>query len=109
MHSPSLTILIPCLNEEFGVASVVRDYAAPFPRADARENGHAPLMHGAEDRGRLLRTANPRDHIDRLAQILLQPEERAGRYHREAYHIQLRKFGAPAVRRPEPDYRAVAS
>lgn len=30
------------------------------------------------------------------------------RYHREAYHIQLRKFGAPAVRRAAPVYRAVA-
>jgi glycosyltransferase involved in cell wall biosynthesis len=31
------------------------------------------------------------------------------RYHREAYHIQLRKFGAPAVQTPTPIYRAVAS
>src|SRR6266446_282157 len=34
MASPSLTILIPCLNEEVGVASVVREYATAFPRAD---------------------------------------------------------------------------
>jgi glycosyltransferase involved in cell wall biosynthesis len=34
MEAPSLTILIPCLNEELGVTSVVREYAAAFPRAD---------------------------------------------------------------------------
>jgi glycosyltransferase involved in cell wall biosynthesis len=34
MASPTLTILIPCLNEELGVASVVREYAAAFPQAD---------------------------------------------------------------------------
>lgn len=34
MNSPSLTILIPCLNEELGVAGVVREYAAAFPTAD---------------------------------------------------------------------------
>jgi glycosyltransferase involved in cell wall biosynthesis len=30
---PSLTVLIPCLNEERGVGSVVREYAAAFPLA----------------------------------------------------------------------------
>jgi len=34
MASPSLTILIPCLNEEVGVAFVVREYATAFPQAD---------------------------------------------------------------------------
>jgi glycosyltransferase involved in cell wall biosynthesis len=34
MESPTLTILIPCLNEELGVASVVREYAMVFPQAD---------------------------------------------------------------------------
>ena len=34
MDSPSLTILIPCLNEELGVASAVREYLAAFPNAD---------------------------------------------------------------------------
>src|ERR1700736_1729455 len=38
MASPSLTIsltiLIPCLNEEVGVASVVREYATAFPQAE---------------------------------------------------------------------------
>lgn len=34
MISPSLTILIPCLNEELGVAGVVSEYAAAFPYAD---------------------------------------------------------------------------
>src|SRR5438477_1420849 len=34
MASPSLTILIPCLNEELGVASVIREYAEAFPQAD---------------------------------------------------------------------------
>ena len=30
---PSLTILIPCLNEVLGIGGVVREYAAAFPRA----------------------------------------------------------------------------
>lgn len=30
---PSLTILIPCLNEALGIAAVVREYAAAFPQA----------------------------------------------------------------------------
>jgi glycosyltransferase involved in cell wall biosynthesis len=34
MASPSLTILIPCLNEELGVAAVVREYAGAFPQAE---------------------------------------------------------------------------
>ena len=34
METPTLTILIPCLNEEHGVASVVREYTAAFPSAD---------------------------------------------------------------------------
>jgi Glycosyltransferases involved in cell wall biogenesis len=34
MDSASLTILIPCLNEARGIAAVVREYAAAFPRAD---------------------------------------------------------------------------
>src|SRR5437870_3337748 len=34
MASPSLTILIPCLNEELGIASVVREYGVAFPQAD---------------------------------------------------------------------------
>ena len=34
MDSPSLTILIPCLNEELGIASAVREYSAAFPNAD---------------------------------------------------------------------------
>lgn len=34
MASPSLTILIPCLNEEPGVASVIHEYAEAFPQAD---------------------------------------------------------------------------
>ena len=34
MEVPSLTILVPCLNEESGVASVVREYSSAFPDAD---------------------------------------------------------------------------
>jgi glycosyltransferase involved in cell wall biosynthesis len=33
MTTPSLTILIPCLNESLGIAQVVREYAAAFPHA----------------------------------------------------------------------------
>ena len=53
MHSPSLTILIPCLNEESGVASVVREYAAAFPKADilvvdnGSDDGTAGAAHAA--------------------------------------------------------------
>lgn len=34
MISPSFTVLIPCLNEELSIASVVREYASAFPHAD---------------------------------------------------------------------------
>ena len=50
MASPSLTILIPCLNEELGVASVIREYAEAFPQADillsimARKMGPQPRL-----------------------------------------------------------------
>ena len=33
MTAPSLTILIPCLNEAAGISAVVREYAASFPQA----------------------------------------------------------------------------
>jgi glycosyltransferase involved in cell wall biosynthesis len=33
MTTPSLTILIPCLNEALGIADVVREYNATFPQA----------------------------------------------------------------------------
>lgn len=41
--TPTLTILIPCLNEELGVASVVREYAKAFPDAEILvvDNGSA--------------------------------------------------------------------
>ena len=49
MDLPSLTILIPCLNEELGVATVVREYAAAFPRADILvvDNGSEDLTAAA--------------------------------------------------------------
>lgn len=34
MSAPTLTILIPCLNEVLGIAAVVREYRAVFPGAD---------------------------------------------------------------------------
>jgi glycosyltransferase involved in cell wall biosynthesis len=34
MTAPSLTILIPCLNEALGIGAVVREYATAFPRAN---------------------------------------------------------------------------
>lgn len=34
MDSPSLTILIPCLNEGLGIAAVAREYGSAFPQAD---------------------------------------------------------------------------
>ena len=33
MTAPSLTILIPCLNEALGIGDVVREYASAFPHA----------------------------------------------------------------------------
>ncbi len=33
MHHPSLTVLIPCLNEEHGIGDVVAEYRAEFPDA----------------------------------------------------------------------------
>ena len=45
MDLPSLTVLIPCLNEELGVAAVVREYAAAFPGADI-----LVVDNGSEDR-----------------------------------------------------------
>lgn len=34
INLPSLTILIPCLNEELGIAAVVHEYARAFPHAE---------------------------------------------------------------------------
>jgi glycosyltransferase involved in cell wall biosynthesis len=34
MTAPSLTILIPCLNEALGIGAVVREYATAFPHAN---------------------------------------------------------------------------
>ena len=34
INLPSLTILIPCLNEELGIGAVVSEYAAAFPNAE---------------------------------------------------------------------------
>ncbi|MGC3989511.1 MAG: glycosyltransferase, partial [Chthoniobacteraceae bacterium] len=31
--NPSITILIPCLNAEHGIADVVRDFKSEFPSA----------------------------------------------------------------------------
>ena len=72
MESPTLTILIPCLNEELGVASVVREYAMAFPRADilvvdngsedgtakaAREAGAAVITEKRRGKARAIATA----------------------------------------------------
>lgn len=34
MATPTLTILIPCLNEELSIPGVIREYAAAFPHSD---------------------------------------------------------------------------
>lgn len=46
---PSLTVLIPCLNEELGIAAVVREYAAAFPHAEILvvDNGSDDKTAGA--------------------------------------------------------------
>src|SRR5438067_1526812 len=45
MDMASLNILMPCVNEKQGVATVVREYAAAFPRADI-----LVVDNGSEDR-----------------------------------------------------------
>lgn len=53
MQHPSLTVLIPCLNEEHGIGSVVAEYRAEFP--DARI---LVVDNGSTDRtGELARSA----------------------------------------------------
>ena len=53
MISPSLTILIPCLNEALGIAAVVHEYAAAFPGAEIlvvdnnSQDGTAEIARGA--------------------------------------------------------------
>ena len=72
MDLPSLTILIPCLNEALGVAAVVREYAVAFPHADilvvdngseddtaaaAREAGAAVIVEKRRGKARAVATA----------------------------------------------------
>src|ERR1051325_11492542 len=65
MEAHSLTILIPCLNEERGVASVVHEYAAAFPHADI-----LVVDNGSEDQ-----TAN----VARSAGATVITEKRRGK------------------------------
>ena len=65
MEAQSLTILIPCLNEEHGVASVVHEYATAFPHADI-----LVVDNGSEDQ-----TAN----VARAAGATVITEKRRGK------------------------------
>jgi glycosyltransferase involved in cell wall biosynthesis len=65
MASSTLTILIPCLNEEVGVASVIREYASTFPDADI-----LVVDNGSEDE-----TAN----IARASGAIVITEKRRGK------------------------------
>lgn len=70
---PSLTILIPCLNEELGVAAVVREYAAAFPRADILvvDNGSEDgTVHAARTAGAVVMTERRRGKATAVASAL---------------------------------------
>ena len=65
MASSTLTILIPCLNEELGVASVIGEYGSAFPHADI-----LVVDNGSEDE-----TAN----IARASGAIVITEKRRGK------------------------------
>ena len=75
MPSPTLTILIPCLNEEAGVGAVVREYTAAFPHADilvvdnGSEDGTAAAAKAA---GALVITEKRRGKARAVATALAQ-------------------------------------
>lgn len=48
MSHPSLTILIPCLNEELGIRAVVEEYLLAFPQADVLVVDNGSEDHTAE-------------------------------------------------------------
>src|SRR3954471_20044539 len=77
MDSPTstLTILIPCLNEERQIASVVREYAAVFPRAEI-----LVVDNGSEDR-------TPQVARDAGAQVIV--EKRRGKARAVATGLSL--------------------
>ena len=57
INLPSLTILIPCLNEEVGIGAVVSEYATAFPNAEilvvdnGSEDGTAEAARSSRRRG----------------------------------------------------------
>jgi glycosyltransferase involved in cell wall biosynthesis len=65
MASSTLTVLIPCLNEELGVASVIGEYGSAFPHADI-----LVVDNGSEDE-----TAN----IARASGAIVITEKRRGK------------------------------
>ena len=65
MASSTLTILIPCLNEELGLASVIGEYGSAFPHADI-----LVVDNGSEDE-----TAN----IARASGAIVITEKRRGK------------------------------
>lgn len=70
---PSLTILIPCLNEELGIGAVVREYAAAFPHAailvvdNGSDDGTAAA---AQDEGAAVMTERRRGKATAVASAL---------------------------------------
>lgn len=61
MIDPTLTILIPCLDESAGIAGVIEDYRREFPSADILvvDNG------STDDTGRLAQTAGATVMVER--------------------------------------------
>lgn len=84
MSNPSLTILIPCLNEELGIASVVAEYRAEFPDARilvvdngseddtsalARQAGAEVLCEPRRGKARAVQTALSEIHSELLIMV----------------------------------------
>jgi glycosyltransferase involved in cell wall biosynthesis len=102
MASPTLTILIPCLNEELGVASVVREYATTFPHADilvvdngsedqtaaAAKSAGAMVMH-EKRRGKARAVATALSHIDTDLVLMVDGD---GSYPAEGARLLLEQY-----------------
>jgi glycosyltransferase involved in cell wall biosynthesis len=102
MASPTLTILIPCLNEELGVASVVCEYATTFPHADilvvdngsedqtaaAAKSAGAIVMH-EKRRGKARAVATALSHIDTDLVLMVDGD---GSYPAEGARLLLEQY-----------------
>jgi glycosyltransferase involved in cell wall biosynthesis len=102
MDSPSLTVLIPCLNEEAGVGSVVREYATAFPQADivvvdnGSDDGTAAIAKAAgaaviseKRRGKARAVATALSAIDTELVLIIDGD---GSYPAEGGKLLLREY-----------------